>query len=105
MGENEDQKKLQQFQQQAQILMIQKQNFQLQQAEIENAVKELEKSKEENVHELVGNILIKKKKSEVMPKLKDASETLKMRISSIDRQLDILTKKILTLQQKFSKKG
>ena len=101
---DEDLKKLQQLQQQAQILMLQKQNFQLQQAEIENAIKELEESKDENVHELVGNILIKKKKSEVMPKLKDAFETLKMRTSSIDRQIDILTKKILTLQQKFSDK-
>ena len=105
MSEDEDLKKLQQLQQQAQMLMLQKQNFQLQQVEIENAIKELENSKEENVHELVGNILIKKKKNEVVPKLKDANETLKMRISSVDRQLDILTKKILTLQQKFSKKG
>ena len=105
MSDEEDLKKLQQLQQQAQILMLQKQNFQLQQVEVENAIKELEDSKEENVHELVGNILIKKKKSEVMPKLKDASETLKLRISSLDKQIDILTKKILTLQQKFSKKG
>ena len=96
---------MQQLQQQAQVLLLQKQNLQLQQSEIENAKKELEKSKDEDAYELVGNILIKKKKSEIIPKLKDANETLKLRLSAIDKQLDLLTKKIISIQEKYSKKG
>ncbi len=104
MEEKEDLKKLQQLQQQAQILLLQKQNVQLQQSEIQNALKELEATKEKEVYELVGNILIKKNKGEIIPKLKDADETLKLRISAIDKQLDLLTKKIISLQEKYTKK-
>jgi len=80
----------------------QKQNIQLQLAEIENAINELEKSKEDNVYELVGNILIKKNKNDLLPKLKEAKETLNLRISTLDKQIDVISKKVNSIQKKFS---
>ena len=97
-----DLEKLQQFQSQLQVLILQKQNIQLQLAEIENALNELEKSEDKEVYELVGNILIKKSKDDLLPKLKDAKETLNLRITTLDKQIDLIGKKVNTIQKKFS---
>ncbi len=94
--------RFQQFQQQLQVLMLQKQNIQIQLAEIENAINELEKVKDKEVYEMVGNILIKKNKEELLPKLKEAKETLNLRISTLEKQIDLINKKLTAIQKKFS---
>ncbi len=99
----EDVMKFQQIQQQLQMIMLQKQNIQAQIAEIENALKELEKIKDENAYEVIGNIMIKKSKKELEKSLKDKKELLNLRISTIEKQQDKLTKNASELQEKLSK--
>ena len=92
-----------QIQQQLQMIMFQKQNIQAQLAEIENAIVEIEKIKEEDAFEVVGNIMIKKSKKEIQDSLKEKKELMNLRISTIDKQQDKLSKEATELQEKLSK--
>jgi prefoldin beta subunit len=95
--------KFQQIQQQLQLVMMQKQDIQAQKAEIENAIKELGKIKDNSAYEVIGNIMIKKPKEEVEKSLKDKVELLKLRLSTIEKQQESLTKSATELQKKLSK--
>jgi len=94
--------KFQQTQQQIQVLFMQKQNLQLQSAEIEGALKELENSKEKEVFEVIGNIMVKKPKKEVFDSLKEKKELIDLRMSTIDKQAEKLNEKAVELQKKLA---
>ncbi len=94
--------RLQQFQQQLQALSMQKQSIQVQQAEISNALKELEKVRSEKVYELIGNILINRQPQELMKLLKEKQERINLRIESIDKQLKRITSKVQELQKEVT---
>lgn len=94
--------KFQQIQQQLQILMMQKQQLQLQNAEVDGAIKEIENTKEKEVFEIVGNVMIKKPKKEIMDSLKEKKELIDLRTSTIDKQLDKLNEKAIEIQKKLS---
>lgn len=68
-----------------QSLMMQKQSFQMEFSEIENALGELEKTKED-VFKIVGSVMIKAKKDELVKELKEKKELLQVRIKSLDSQ-------------------
>lgn len=93
--------RLQQFQQQLQTLTIQKQNIQLQEAEIKNALKELAKVKGEQTYELVGRILINKKPSDLKASLTEQQERINLRLESINKQLKRITSKAQELQKEI----
>ncbi|MBD3312464.1 prefoldin subunit beta [archaeon] len=95
--------KLQQFQQQMQALTMQKQNIQLQESEITNALTELGSVNQEKVYEIVGNILINKKPSDLKKSLKEKQERLKLRLESINKQLKRVTSKAQDLQKDVMK--
>ncbi len=99
----EDILKFQQIQQQLQMVMMQKQDLQAQKAEVENAIKELEKLKDENAYEVVGNIMIKKDKADLKKSLASKKELIELRLSTIDKQQDRLTKEASELQGKLAK--
>jgi prefoldin beta subunit len=94
--------KFQQTQQQIQILLMQKQNIQMQGAEIEGAMKELEKAKEKDAFEVIGNIMVKKPKKEIMDSLKEKKELMDLRMSTIDKQAEKLNEKAVELQKKLA---
>ena len=98
----EDIMNFQQIQQQLQMLMLQKQNIQIQNLEIENALKELEKTDEKEVFEVVGNIMVKKAKKELTTSLKEKVELFTLRTTTLDKQLEELNKKAKDLQKKLS---
>ncbi len=99
--------KFQQYQQQLQTLSVQKQTLQVQKAEIENALKELSKVENENVYEIIGNILINRKPTELKEILQDKKERTTLRIESIDKQISRINNKLKEIQQKLlgGKKG
>ena len=99
----EDLVKMQQIQQQVQILMFQKQNVQIQLSEVENAMKEIKQTKEGEVYEIVGTVMLKKKKDELRSRLEDKKEILNLRISTIDKQLEKLNAEVKKIQEKISK--
>jgi len=92
----------QQVQQQIQVLLMQKQNLQIQSAEMENALREIEIAKEKEAFEIVGNIMIKKKKEDLIKQLKEKKEMIDLRISTIDKQYEKHNAKAVELQKKLS---
>lgn len=98
----EDIMNFQQIQQQLQMLMLQKQNIQIQTIEIENALKELEKAGDKEVFEVVGNIMVKKQKKELVTSLKEKQDLFGLRTTTLDKQLEELNKKARELQKKLS---
>lgn len=97
----EDILKLQQLQQQLQVLMVQKQDIQVQLIEIESAAKELEKEGGGEAYEIVGSVMIKKSKPELLASLKEKKELLELRLSKLDKQIELLSKKSKEIQNKL----
>jgi prefoldin beta subunit len=95
----ESEKKLQQLQmieQGLQNLMMQKQQFQLQQVEMESALKELEKVNE--AYKIVGNIMVLSDKTELKKDLSSKKEVAELRIKTMEKQENQLREKASRLQ-------
>ncbi len=88
---------LQTIEQNLTSLLLQKQQLQAQLTEIENALKELENV--ENAYRIVGNIMIKKNKEELMEELKKEKEFIELRIKTITTQEEKLKEKAQSLQK------
>lgn len=100
----EAEKKINQLQileQSMQSLLMQKQQFQLQQVEIESALKELEKVNE--AYKIVGNIMVLSKKSDLEKELASKKEVVELRIKSMERQENQLREKASKLQAEVLK--
>ena len=82
---------LQTIEQSLQSILIQKQTFQIELSETENAFSEVNNSKEE-IYKLVGSILIKADKESTKKELKKKQELLSLRLSSIEKQEKDLAK-------------
>lgn len=91
--------------QQLRSVLIQKEALKLQIAEIENALNELERTKEENVYKLVGNVLIKKNKDEVKKELIGIKEDAEIKIASLENIEKDLIDKIKKIEEKLKSKG
>ena len=95
----ETEKKISQLQlmeQSMQALMMQKQQFQLQQAEIESALKELENV--EQAYKIVGNIMVLSKRDELKEDLTSKKEIIELRIKNLEKQENQLREKASKLQ-------
>ena len=94
---------LQGYEQNLQSLMMQKQAFQMELSETENAFIEIEKSKDD-VYKLVGNIMIKANKEDIEKELKQKQDLLALRLKSIEKQETDLTKELEELRAEVMKK-
>ncbi|WP_370573758.1 prefoldin subunit beta [Methanomethylovorans sp.] len=93
---------LQQVQQQAQSLAIQKSQMETLQKESELALEELEKlSDDVIIYRTVGDLQIRSEKQETISKLKEKIETLSLRIQSISRQEERISKRFTQLQEQL----
>ncbi|HRS42394.1 MAG TPA: prefoldin subunit [Candidatus Diapherotrites archaeon] len=82
------------YRQQLMFLTQQKQQLQFQKSVLENTIKELEKTKEKKVYKGVGNVFILSDKEDVLKDTKDLKETTDLRIKNIQKQEDVILKKI-----------
>ena len=78
-------KELQVLEQNLQSILMQRQAFEMELGETENALVELEKSGGE-VYKIVGNIMIKYSKENLVKDLKQKKDLLALRLKSIDSQ-------------------
>lgn len=93
---------LQQVQQQAQSLAMQKAQMDSLQKESEMALEELEKVEDDAVvYRTVGDLQIKSSKEEALAKLNDKIETLSLRIKSITKQEERISKRFTQLQEQI----
>ena len=86
------------FQQNLQNILMQKQQFQKQLAEINSAVKEIETS--ETTYKILGNIMVSAKKEDLQKELKDKQEILDLRLKNFEKQETNLKEKTQDLQKK-----
>jgi len=91
-------RQLQLFEQNIHGLLTQKQTFQSQVLEIDNAVKELEKAKGK-VYKIVGTVMIDSTKENLEKDLKERKEVLELRLKSIQKQEDGLKERAEKLQK------
>lgn len=92
---------LQIMEQSMQGLSMQKQQFQLQQVEVESAMKELENVDE--AYKIVGNIMILSKKTDIKEELSSKKEIIELRIKSLEKQENHMREKASKLQSEILK--
>ena len=100
----ESEKKLSQLQmleQSMQSLLMQKQQFQMQQVELESALKELEKV--EQAYKIVGNIMVLSKKPDLQEDLNSKKEVIDLRIKTLEKQENQFREKASKLQSEILK--
>ena len=84
-----------------QNILVQKQSLQLQLEEIKQTVEELSKYNKDKVYKSVGPILIEKKKDDVISELNDTKEELEIKLKAIEKQEEMVKKKIDELKDKL----
>jgi len=83
----------------------QKQQMQLQSGAMEQALEELEKTKEKKVYKAVGNILIQCDTEKVKKELKEKKEGTDLRIKTMQKQEESLVNKLNKLKAELEKTG
>jgi prefoldin beta subunit len=78
-------KELQLLEQNLQSILMQKQAFQMELSEVENALEELAKASGE-AYKIVGNIMIKSTKDDLIKELKQKKDLIELRLKSINSQ-------------------
>lgn len=86
-----------------QNLLLQKQSFQLELLETENALSEVRATKGE-VFKIVGPVLVKAKKEDLIPELEKKKEILELRIKSIEKQEQEMKEKLTKEREEALKK-
>ncbi len=89
--------------QQLENISIQKQALMIKKAEIEEALKELEESNEENVYKIVGPIIIKYDKEKIKEGLNEEMEDIEMKIKIFEKNEEMLKKSINEIKEKLQK--
>lgn len=93
---------IQQVQQQAQTLAVQKSQIDVMVKETDMAIEELEKAADDAVvYKSVGELMIKSDKASLMASLKERSESFSLRVQSIERQEERLNSRFKQLQEQL----
>jgi prefoldin beta subunit len=100
MNENQIQE-MQILEQRLQNSIFQKQAFQMELAETDSAILELEKAGDE-VFKIIGQLMVKFEKSKMKDELHDKKKILDLRIKSLEKQESSLSEQVEKLREKFS---
>lgn len=87
---------LQMYEQSLQNILLQKQQFLSQIAENDSALKELENSQES--YKIIGNIMVSTKKDELKKEIEEKKSTMRLRISTLEKQEAAIREKTEKLQ-------
>jgi prefoldin beta subunit len=93
---------LQLLEQNLQNLLMQKQAFQLELNEVENAMSEVIKSGGE-IYKITGQVMLKTDKSETEKELKEKNDLLSLRLKSIEKQEASVRQKAEKLRDEVTK--
>jgi len=94
---------LQLVEQNLQNFLIQKQSFQTQLLEINNALKEMDSSKDK-VYKIIGTVMVATNKETLSKDLNEKKELLNLRIKNIEKQEKDLKEKGSKIQEEVIKK-
>jgi prefoldin beta subunit len=76
---------------------MQKQNFQIQITEIDNALEEISKSKGE-VYKIIGPIMVSSDKKKIEEDLKSKKEVMSIRLSNLEKQENKIKEEATAIQ-------
>lgn len=82
--------------------LTQKQNFQAQLLEVENALRELDGNKEE-CYKLVGGVLFKEKREKLIKELNSKKEVIDLRIKNLEKQENKIKEELNRIQKEVVK--
>jgi prefoldin beta subunit len=91
----------QNYQQQMQSLLIQKESMKLQSIEADKALKELEKTQQKSAYKITGQIMISKPVGELKSELEEVKENIDIMIKSLEKSEERLTGRLKELQEKL----
>ncbi|HLC55834.1 MAG TPA: prefoldin subunit beta [Candidatus Nanoarchaeia archaeon] len=94
--------KIQLLEQRMQMFLAQKQSFQTQLLEVENALTELGKVNGE-AYKIVGNVMVLMPKEEIEKDLNNKKEVVNIRIKSLEKQEDSIKDDVSKLQEEVMK--
>ncbi len=100
-----DDKKIQEMQileQKLQNSILQKQAFQIELAETNSALKEIEKAGDE-VFKIIGQLMIKSEKSKIQEELSNKQKILELRINAFEKQEVSLSEQLDKLREEVTK--
>ena len=81
----------------------QKQQLELQNEALKQAIDELKTTKEEKAYKAVGNIMIQKPTKEIAKELDEQQDSIELRIKTMQKQEDILIDKLNKLKAVIEK--
>lgn len=89
--------RLQLMEQQSQTLVMQRQQFQSQLFEVENALKEIKETN--TAYKIIGNIMVLSKKDSLEKELKQKKEIVELRIKNLENEEKKIREKAKKLQE------
>jgi len=101
----EKQRELLALQQQYQALIVEIETLKLKNKEIEEVLEELNKSNKNEVYKLVGNVLIKKSKEEILKELNDEKEIIEIRLKSLEKSKQKIEEKLKEYKKVLEEKN
>jgi len=90
------------LEQNLQNLLMQKQAFQIELAETQNALKELGKAGDE-IYKIIGQLMLKTEKSKIKEELQKKKEMMDLRLKTIKKQEKSFSEKIQNLRGELIK--
>lgn len=93
---------LQNLEQSINNIIAQKQQFQSQKIEIDNALSQVDKT--DKVFQILGNIMVSSKKADVKEELDEKKEIIELRLKTLEKQEDKLRNRAAKLQKEVLKK-
>tara|TARA_Y100000310_G_scaffold345838_1_gene470957 strand:+ start:7127 stop:7456 length:330 start_codon:yes stop_codon:yes gene_type:complete len=93
--------KLQLFEQNAQQLLAQRQQFQQQLIEIESALSEIGKTN--SSYKIIGNIMVESSKEDIEKDLNEKKKMIELRIKTFEKQEEDIKEKAKKLQEEVLK--
>lgn len=89
------------LQQQYQNVIVELETLKLRNKEIEEIVEELQKSEKTEAYKLIGNVLIKKDKNNLINELKEEKELVELRLKNLEKQKQKLEEKLKEIRKMF----
>lgn len=93
---------LQMLENQLQNLLMQKQAFQIEMSETENALDEL-KNADSEVYKIIAGVILKTNKEELNEELQEKKKLLEMKVSAVEKQEKLLEKRVSDIKAKITK--
>jgi prefoldin beta subunit len=91
----------QNYQQELQSVVIQKESLRLQSMEVAKALEELQKTNQKTAFKITGSIMINKPVEEIKKDLEEMKESIELKIKSLEKSEERISNKLKELQSKL----